>query len=68
MHKLILPILICGAVADDFTIEIEDPWTIASITILSFMFLLGLIRISMACISVSIETEEVEMAPRPSPV
>ena len=57
MRAILLTSLVCGADAADYSIDMSDPWTIASIVILSLLFLMFLVRIAMTFFSVSIETE-----------
>ena len=68
MRSVLLSTLTCGAAANQFSFDIEDPWTVASLVILSFLFMLCLIRVAFTFFSVSIETEvtEVEMGTRTS--
>ena len=64
MRAILLTSLVCGADAADYSIDMSDPWTIASIVILSLLFLLFLARVAMTFFAVSIETEappELEM-------
>lgn len=62
LRQAVLTTLTCGALADegqDYSLDLSDPWTIASIAILSLLALLCLIRVVMTFFTVSVETEEV---------
>lgn len=62
MQRLIVPLtLACLAktanASDDLVLDMEDPWTIAAIVILSVLGLLLLVRMCMGMISISMESE-----------
>ena len=64
MQRLIVPFALVGTClaettqsSDDLVLDLQDPWTIAAIAILSILGLLLVVRMCMGMVSVSVETQ-----------
>ena len=54
---VIAPICAAAETSDDLVLDLEDPWTIAAITILSLLGLLLIVRACTNLFSITVETE-----------